>query len=76
MSRPYLVARTVRVRQHQAWSNDVERGIDVHGVRVLERHRVDLILGTKMTTHPLDPHVVCNLGSTRRFGNKCSLPHT
>lgn len=56
-----LPAGSIRVGQHQAWSDDVECGVDVHGVRVFKGYDVDLVGRGKMTPHPLNAHVVCNL---------------
>lgn len=56
-----LPAGSIGVGQHQAWSDDVERGVDVHGVRVFEGDYVDLVGRGQMAPHPLNAHVVCNL---------------
>lgn len=33
----------------------------MHGVRVLERDDVDVVVRRQVTAHPLDSHEVCNL---------------
>ncbi len=62
----YLVTWAIRVRQHQSRPDDVESGIDVHGVWVLKWDDVDLVIWGQMTTHPLNSHVICNLQTTQQ----------
>ena len=56
-----LVAWAVRVGYQQAWPNDVEGGIDVHWVGVLERENMKPVLVPQVATHPLNAKVVCHL---------------
>lgn len=56
-----LPAGPIRVGQHQPRADDVEGGVDVHGVGVFEGDDVDLVGGGEVTSHPLDAHEVCNL---------------
>ena len=56
-----LTTGPVGVGQHQSRSDDVEGGVDVHGVGVLEGDDVDLVIRSEVAAHPFDPHVVCNL---------------
>ena len=56
-----LVAGTVGVSKQQARSNDVEGGINVHGVWVLEGDDVKSVLFSQVATHPFDTKVVCHL---------------
>ena len=56
-----LVAGAVRVGYQQAWPNDVEGGIDVHWVGVLERENMKPVLVPQVATHPLNTKVVCHL---------------
>lgn len=52
---------SVRVGEHKTRSNDVEGGINMHWVGVLERDGMYSVVWSKMPTHPLDAQVVCNL---------------
>ena len=56
-----LTTGPVWVGQHQAWSYDVEGGVDVHGVGVFEGDDVDIVLWSEVAAHPFNPHVVCYL---------------
>lgn len=62
-----LMARSVRVTEDEAGPNDVESGIDVHRVWILEREGVDVdALRSQMTSHPLDTHEIGDLTSLRK----------
>ena len=56
-----LVAWAIWISDHQTWAYDVERGINVHWIRVLEADGVEIVATTEMTTHPLYPKVVSHL---------------
>ena len=56
-----LVARSVRVGDDQPRPDDVEGGVNVHRVGVLERQLMDAILISKMTSHPLDAKLISHL---------------
>ncbi len=56
-----MVAWTIRVGDHQSWANDVERGVNVHGVGVLERDNVDVIGFSQVALQPFDSKVVGDL---------------
>lgn len=51
----------VRVGEHKTRSNDVEGGINMHGIGVFKRDDVHSVVWSKMPTHPLDAQVVCHL---------------
>ena len=58
-----LVTRSIGIGNHQPRSYDVECGINVHGIRVLETESVDIVVLSKMTLHPLNTKIVGHLGS-------------
>lgn len=79
-----LLTGAVRVWQHQAGANDVEGGIDMHGIRILEWDDVDVVVRRQMTPHPFNSHEICNLWhiqsrialrgtTTRRRFTDCAL---
>ena len=58
----YLMTRSIWVGQHKTWANDVERGINVHGVWVLEADRMDADSPWgKVTAHPFYTHKIGHL---------------
>lgn len=60
-TRTHLATWAIRVGEHQARPNDVEGGINVHGIGVLEGNDVHLVRGSKVSSHPFNTHVICNL---------------
>ena len=56
-----LIARSFWVSDHQSRSNDIEGGIDVHRIGVIEAQNMDPILVTQVTSHPFNPKVVGHL---------------
>ena len=69
-----LVAGAVRVGYQQAWPNDVEGGINVHWVGVLERENMKPVLVPQVATHPLNTKVVCHLCKDIQIFIPLSLP--
>lgn len=57
----YLMAGTVWVREHKTRTNDIKSGINVHRVRILKGYYMHSIVWCKMSCHPFNAHVVCNL---------------
>ena len=56
-----LIAGPVGIGNHQPRAYNVEGGIDMHRVRVLETDCVNVVVATKMTFHPLNAKVIGHL---------------
>ena len=56
-----LVTWAVRVSKDKAWGKEVEGGIRVHRVGVLEGDDMNIVLVSQVTLHPLYPKHVGNL---------------
>ena len=68
-----LIAGTVRVGYGHARSDDVEGGVNVHGVGVLEGEDVKTVVVSEVSSHPLNPHHVCNLNDKGNQMNSMSI---
>ena len=56
-----LIAGSVRVRDHQSRPDDVEGGVDVHGIGISERDHVYVMLVPEVAPHPVDTEGVGHL---------------
>lgn len=52
---------SVRVGKHKTRSNDIEGGINMHWIGVFKGDDMYSVFWGKMSTHPFNAQVVCNL---------------